>query len=317
MTCQQDVRLQLAVVILNYQTPDMVIDCIYSLEGQIVPDEQKVIVVDNCSGDDSVDLVQRAINSHDWGAWVDVVRSPVNGGFAAGNNLGIRTVDAEVYLLLNSDTMVRKDAIATMCKSLADQPNVHMLGPRLEWPDGEQQVSCFRNRTPISEMLYASSLGLLWKRFPKHVVAIPTEDRTTRPDWISFACVLIRSEVFDRIGLLDDTYFMYFEDMDFCRRARDAGFEIAFEENARVVHLHGGSSSLVADSKKRKRRAKFYYNARAHYFTKFYGKLGRVRANLLWELGWLIGLLRGKTGAVEKEYKDIWSSPIFNPGEKR
>lgn len=307
---------QLAVIVLNYRTPGMVTDCLRSLDGQIDPGSQRVVVVDNDSGDGSADRIETAIDEHGWGAWACVERSPVNGGFAAGNNVGIRSIDAEVYLLLNSDTIVREGAISTMMRTLVDHPEVHMLGPRLEWMDGKHQVSTFRYRTPITELLYASSLGVLAKLFPRHVVARELHSWTTGLDWASFACIAIRREVIESVGGLDEEYFMYFEDMAFCRKATRSGFMIAYQPDARVVHLRGGSSPVKEATKQRKRRPVYYSNARSHYFRSYYGVAGHVLANLLWMLGYLIGSLRGRTGAVEREWRDIWVTPKHSMGSR-
>ncbi len=304
----QSVR-QLAVVVLNYKTPGLVIDCLHSLDGQIEPATQEVIVVDNSSGDGSPVQIEEAIESNGWGCWARVVRSPINGGFAAGNNVGIKASNAKVYLLLNSDTIVRDGAIETLMKTLDEHPEIAMLSPQLEWPDGEHQISTFRYGTPITEMIYASRLGLIERIFPRHVVARELHEFTTGLDWTSFACIAIRREVFETIGLLDEDYFMYFEDVALCRKATKAGFVIGYQPQAHVVHLRGGSSPVKEQSRQRKRRPAYYYAARSHYLRSFYGVPGHILANLLWLTGWTIGALRGRTGAVAHEYLDIWTSP--------
>ena len=301
-------RIDLAVIVLNYRTPGMVVDCLASLDGQISAPNQRVVVVDNCSGDDSADRIEAAISEHGWGAWAEVVRSATNGGFAAGNNVGIRHVDAACYLLLNSDTIVREGAVETMMQTLEEHPGVSLLGPRLEWPDGQPQISTFRYRTPISELLYGSGLGLLFRIFPKHEVARELHEWTAGIDWVSFACVAIRREVVESIGLLDEGYFMYFEDMDFCRRATGAGFEIAYQPGARVVHLQGESSGIVSGDKAHPRRPRYYYEARSWYLQKYYGIIGRLVSNLLWTIGWVMLVARGKSASACRECFDIWIS---------
>lgn len=304
---------KLAIIVLNYRTPEMVIDCLKSLCDQVRPDH-RVVVVDNCSGDDSANVIEDAITKHGWSDWARVERSPVNGGFAAGNNVGIRSIDAEIYLLLNSDTIVRAGAIETLLETLETHPDVHMLGPQLEWMDGKHQVSTFRYRTPMTELLYASSLGVFAKVFPSHVVARELHEWTKGIDWASFACIAIRKEVFDKVGLLDEGYFMYFEDIAFCRKATRAGFKIAYQPKAHVVHLRGGSSPVKEATKQRKRRPMYYANARSHYFRTFYGLRGHIVANVLWTIGYVVGSLRGRTGAVEKEWRDIWATPKHSMG---
>ncbi len=302
-------RKRLSVIVLNYRTPSLVSDCLATLESEIDPAQDEVVVVDNASPDDSADRIAQTINEHGWSAWVRLVRSPVNGGFAAGNNVGIRNTDATVRILLNSDTLIRPGAISTILHRLETDPDTALLGPRLEWPDNEPQISIFRFRTPLTELIAAGRLGWLGRRFPRHVVAVELHDKNTRPDWASFACIAIRDEVFRRVGLLDEHYFMYFEDMDYCRRAAREGLRVGYEPKARVVHLRGGTSEVKKHTAARKRRPAYFYGARSHYFISWYGRPGWLLANLCWTLGWSLAILRGKSQAVNREWSDIWSGP--------
>ena len=312
----ESTAVDLGVVVLNYRTPGMVVDCLASLEGQIHAPAQQVVVVDNHSGDDSADQIESAIDQRGWGQWARVVRSPVNAGFAAGNNVGITSINARVYLLLNSDTIVRDGAIERLMTTLSEHPEVHLLGPRLEWPDGTHQISTFRYRTPITELHSASKLGSLGRLLEGHVVAHELDAWATGLDWVSFACVAIRREVIDRVGMLDESYFMYFEDMAYCRQATRAGFGIAYQPEARVVHLRGGSSPVKEATQQRKRRPMYFYNARSHYFRSFYGLPGLMTANILWLIGFLLGSVRGRSGAVRHEWRDIWASPKHTMGDR-
>jgi len=262
-------RLPVAVVVLNYRTPDLVEGCLRSLGGQMAAGEREAIVVDNCSMDESADRIESAIERNGWSSWARVVRSPVNGGFAAGNNVGVREVDAETYVLLNSDTIVRDGALDRLL-AMRSGP-VAIAGPSLEWPHGERQISTFRFRTPLTELISAGRLGSVGRAFQGHVVARELSEFADDLDWVSFACVAIRREVFDRIGLLDEGYFMYFEDMDFCRRARVAGYRVGYVPKARVVHLRGGTSEVKRNTQRRERRPAYFYSARARYFRKWYG----------------------------------------------
>ena len=298
------------MIILNYRTPDLVVDCLASLEGQLESGRREAVVLDNCSGDGSAGRIREAISRRGWGAWARVVESPRNGGFAAGNNAGIGAADAGVYILLNSDTLVRPGAVGGLVEALGrDRSGVGIVGPRLEWPDAEAQISTFRFRTPLTELIRASRSGWLGRRMLGHVVARPVEGAVTDLDWVSFACVAIKREVIDRVGLLDERYFMYYEDMDYCRRAHRAGFRVGYEPGARVVHLRGGSSEVKRHTIERKRRPRYYYAARSHYYRSWYGSVGLAAANVLWTIGWLLAIPRGKSAAVEREWIDIWTRP--------
>ena len=303
--------MRLAIIIVNYRTPKLVIDCIISLQNEIEIGCNAVVVVDNASGDGSVKQIEQAIERNNWKQWVEIVPSNVNGGFSAGNNLGIRAIQAEAYLLLNSDTIVRSGAIKSLLEAMEAHPQAGLISPRLEWQDGTPQISCFRYHSPFSELIDAAATGPITKFLKKYDVPIPLSDTPIEPQWTSFACVLIRREVIEQIGLMDEGYFMYFDDVDYCRRANNAGWKILHWPLARVVHLRGGSGTVKADLAARKRPKLYLYASRARYFTKFYGPIGLWIANLFWLLGRCISLSREliknkEPHTCEYEARDIW-----------
>lgn len=309
--------MQLAVIILNYKTPKLVIDCLHSLEMQIDGDNQTVVIVDNNSEDSSVEQIEEAIATHHWQSWARVVASPVNGGFSAGNNVGIRAVEANAYLLLNSDTIVRPGAISALLSALEMYPDAGLISPRLEWPDETPQISCFRYHNPISEFIDAAATGPITSLLQPFNVPIPVADQPFEPQWTSFACVLIRREVINQIGLMDEGYFMYYDDIDYCRRAHDEGWKIIHFPIARVVHLRGGSSPVKEAVANRKRPRSYLYASRSRYFAKFYGLFGLWVANTMWLLGRSIAGLRELVGhkrphTCERAEQDIWMN-WFNP----
>ncbi|HHJ21098.1 MAG TPA: glycosyltransferase family 2 protein [Gammaproteobacteria bacterium] len=304
--------IDLALVILNYCTPDLVTDCLATVLPEIKGLPAKVVIVDNASPDDSVERISAWLFNNDVNQQCVLLVSEVNGGFSAGNNLGIRALKARYYLLLNSDTLIRPGSLKTLLETARADSQAGLISPRLEWPDGEPQISCFRFISPLHELLRISSLGLLARIFPKHVVSIPVTDQASSPQWTSFACVLIRREVFESVGLLDKGYFMYFDDTDFCQRAVNNGWRILHEPKSRVVHLRGGSSSVKRQSQRRKRVPAYFYLSRSRYFRAHYcGRAGLLAANLLWYAGWVLGRLKQLAGkepppVCEKEWLDIW-----------
>ena len=220
-------RLQLLVVIINYRSYDMTRRCIETLYPQIISTPgRRVVVVDNDSGDDSADRLDHAIVEHGWSDQVELVRSPVNGGFSAGNNVGIRHLDADYYLLINSDTEVRGGAIDEMLAGIEQLPGAGLIGPRLEWPDTEPQGSCFQFRHPGHEFFKAAGTGILERLFRVSPATLPISDKPVQSQWVSFACVMIRRAVIEQVGLMDEGYFMYEEDVDYCRQAGEAGWEV-------------------------------------------------------------------------------------------
>lgn len=308
--------LELAIIVINYRTPVVTLECLETLAPEVEPGI-RVLVVDNASGDGSAERIEAAIAERGWQGWAEVLRSPVNGGFAAGNNLGLRAVDAPAYLLLNSDTLVRRGALRSLLEAMRLHPRAGIIGAGLLNAAGEPDSSFFRLPVPASELVRAANWGpvtRLLRRFD--LVMDPTEE-PLEPDWLGFACVLVRREVIDAVGLLDDGYFMYFEDVDYCRRVRAAGFGLLYWPAAKVVHLQGGSSQVSAAGKLKRRAPRYYYEARARYFAKFHGRAGLWLANLFWCAGRLVSFGKQLLGRPvphrEREALDIWinaSNPL-------
>ena len=303
----------LTCVIVNYRTPYFVLDCLASLLPELDGRDAHVVVVDNYSGDDSSGVIQSWLGKNDLGGKVVFFQSNQNAGFASGNNIGISAKSAQYYLLLNSDTLIRPGAIQAILDTAAKFPDAGVISPRLEWPDGTGQESCFRFPSPWIEMSYASKTALIDRLLQKYIVAMPVQTQIARPQWTSFACVLIKNEVFDEIGLLDEGYFMYFEDVEFCHRAGKAGWQIIHNPEARVVHLRGGSSSVKKQTKLKKRVPKYFYASRTRYYYQTYGWLGLTSANLLWWTGRVISksrqlLGRSDKAAIEGQWLDIWTN---------
>jgi GT2 family glycosyltransferase len=295
---------RVAAVVLNYRTPDLSLACARSVGPQLGPDDV-LVLVDNQSGDGSAERLRAGLPALEalGPARVLLVESPVNGGFAAGNNLGIRAVDAGAYLLLNSDTVVRPGAVDRLLAALESDPRAGLVSPALVDPDGSPQVNCFRRHSPVSELLSAARTGPIDRLLERWVVPLHApgahDELRAGFEWTSFAAVLISRAVIHRVGLLDEGFFMYFEDVDYCLRVRAAGFELRHEPRAEVVHIHGASSQVEALAHARRRRPAYYYAARRRYFEKTFGKAGPALANALWTVGRGIAWLREVAGSKQ------------------
>jgi len=309
--------LDLLIVIINYKTGLLVIDCLQTVIPQL-QDGQQIVIVDNCSADGSAAVIQQWIDEQSVNERVQMILSPQNTGFSGGNNLGIQSRQAEFYLLLNSDTLMREGALQILLDTARQNPDAGMVSPRLEWPNGDSQISCFRYHSPISELIYAAGSAPVTAMFRSRVVAIPVQDEKTNPEWTSFACVMVSAALIEDIGLMDDGYFLYYEDVDYCRMARDRGWKIINNPAARVVHLRGGSSDVKKNIERKSRLPKYYYASRTRYFAKHYGRIGLGLANMLWLTGRSIAFVRECLGkktytSCEKQHLDIWtnfSSPM-------
>lgn len=302
---------RLCIIIVNYKTPELTVDCICSLYSQLDHEKDAIIIVDNCSGDDSIEALERGIEKNGLSGIARVIPAPHNNGFSYGNNIGIAAMDAEFYLLANSDTVFNRDSVKELLHAAELFPTA-IIGPRLELPNGEAQVSCFRFNTPVSELINSAETGIITSCLKKYNVPLPIPSEVLRPDWISFACVLIPRAIVDKVGLMDEGYFMYFEDIDFCQRTRRAGFDIIYWPASHVVHLQGKSSDVNETIIQEKRLPLFYYKSRSRYFIKFFGKRGFFLANVLWTSGKIISLCKEKVLARRKkstcsfQFIDIW-----------
>lgn len=277
-------RQQLAVIIVHYRTPELLRDCLESLQPQLQADTDAVVVVDNASDDGSLPAL-RALPG------IRLIASPQNLGFAGANNLGIAACDAEYYMLLNPDTVLRPRALELLLGFLDAHPAAAMVGPRLEGLDATPQLSAFGEVTPLSELVRGANLGLLTRLLTRHEVYGEYREATSPAAWLAGACLLIRRAVFEKIGLLDPGYFMYYEEVDFCRRARLAGLQAWYYPEPRVVHLVGQSSGVTSQRAAR-RLPPYWFASRHRYFRKHFGYCGAIAADGLWLLGHTLNRIR-------------------------
>ncbi|MCX7396101.1 MAG: glycosyltransferase family 2 protein [Planctomycetales bacterium] len=278
-----------AVVILNYRTPGMVIECLKSLDTEraaAVPG-LRCLVVDGASGDDSVKCIAEAIEKYGWSDWVDLKPLDMNGGFAFGNNAGIGVLlsqpcPPDYLMLLNPDTLVRPRAVAALVAVLEAHPEAGIVGSQLEDVNGKVEPSARRSPGVFSELAGAACLGVLDRLLASKVVTMPVLETRQQCDWVSGAAMMVRRQVFEQIGLLDEGYFLYFEELDFCDRARAAGWEVWHEPASRVMHLEGASTGVSAPHS---RRSSHWYDSRRRYFVKQYGLLRWIAADAAWTVG--------------------------------
>jgi len=281
----------LTVVILNYRTPSLTIDCLRSLVGEVrsLPGT-RVVVSDNASGDGSVEQIAAAIETEGWGDWASLMPLKRNGGYAFGNNAVIRvalqsTNPPPYFLLLNPDTIVRPGALQVLVDFMDEHPDVGIAGSRLEDPNGTPQRSAFRFHSVLSELDFGLRLGVVSKLLSKWVVAPPVSEQTCQTDWVAGASMIVRREVFESVGLLDEQYFMYFEEVDFCLRANKSDWPCWYVPQSRVVHLVGQSSGVTDTKRSPKRLPAYWFDSRRRYFLKNHGWLYAAIADTAWIFG--------------------------------
>lgn len=291
--------VSLLISIVNYRTADLVINCLRSLQAEVNPyPNVQVIVVDNNSGDGSAEKIATAIRQEGWQDWASVIASPVNGGFSYGNNLAIRTtleldVPPDYYMLLNPDTEVRSGAIQALVQFMTDHPNAGIAGSCIEKENGDLKPLAFRFPSVFSELDSGLRLGLVSKLLNRWKVALEMPLDHPRPvDWLPGACMIIRRDVFQSIGLMDEHYFLYYEETDFCLQAKRAGWTCWFVPESRVMHLAGQSTGVTGDQEKRKRLPQYVFDSRHRFFVKNYGVAYAMLADLAWVSGLALWRLR-------------------------
>lgn len=282
------------IAIVNYGTPDLTCQCLASLAlARPTSPSFRVVVADNASPDNSLEVIGGAIAAHGWSHWASLLPLPVNGGFACGNNaiLAPALADRDVpkyVLLLNSDTIVSPGALATLASYLDDHPEAGIAGSRLEFPDATPQLSAFGFPSAVSEFEGAAETAMLSRLLGRPVPTAKASDLACRCDWLAGASMLIRSEVCHQIGLLDDRYFMYFEETDFCLRAARKGWACHYVPQSRIVHLVGASSGPGYDGK----RAAIWFQSRRHYFLKNHGLMYAALADVAMIAGLLVKAIK-------------------------
>ena len=230
---------RLSIIIVNFNGSEHLLRCLESIAAHPPVVSAEVVVVDNASTDGSHAHVARFPS-------VRLVRLAENNGFSAGNNAGIRASTGELLLLLNNDTLTPSGALDTLVARLDDDPRVAVVGPRLVDGEGRTELSFGPMISPFGELRQKVVLSLYERRFGAIERWV---DSTTRReqfvDWVSGACLLVRRRVAEEVGLLDERFFLYTEDVDFCASIRARGWKVLFAPSAEIVHLRGRSRATA------------------------------------------------------------------------
>jgi N-acetylglucosaminyl-diphospho-decaprenol L-rhamnosyltransferase len=312
----------LLIVIVNYRTAELTINCLRSLvtEIQSVPGI-RVAVVDNDSGDGSVAKIQQAIDTENWQNWAHFILSDYNGGFSFGNNLAIRPVlkstnPPAYFLLLNPDTEVRPGAIKALIDFMEWHPEAGIAGSSFEEADGKPWSLALRFPTLLSELDSGLRIGVVSKLLAKWVVAQPMNDEERQVDWLPGASMLVRRQVFESVGLMDEGYFLYYEETDYCLQAKRAGWPCWYVPQSRVMHIGGQSTGVDVANEQPKRLPQYCFDSRRRYFIKNYGLLYAAIADLLWIIGftlWKIRLIVQRKPNNDPPYylRDFWQNSVL------
>ena len=231
--------MRLSVVFLNYNTRDLTRQALSSVLAAAEGLEVEIFVVDNASADGSADMVAEEFPQ------VKLICNEANVGFAAGNNVALRQVAGEYALLINTDTIVRRDALRTMVEFLDAHPEAGACGCKILDPDGTLQLDSRRGfPTPLAAFCKMSGLSRLFPKHPLiahyHMTYLDPE-QTAEVEVLSGSCMMVRKAAMDQVGLLDEDYFMYGEDIDWCYRFHQAGWKIYYVPTTEIIHFRGES----------------------------------------------------------------------------
>ncbi len=292
--------MKVLVVIVNYRTADLTIACLRSLVDEIrAIFGVQVVVIDNASGDDSVARLGTAIKQNGWGEWVSLMPLQSNGGFAAGNNAAIepalKSGNAPEYVyLLNPDTIMKPGGIRALVDFLDVNPQVGIAGGSSVNGDGIPLSSGFRFHTVLGELEGGLRLGAVSRVLKNYVVAGGVHERAQQVDWVVGASMMVRRAVFDVIGVFDSKYFMYFEEVDFCMRAKQAGWPTWIVPESQIVHLVGASSGVTSAKRSEKRRPRYWFDSRHRFFLRHYGLAKTLLADCAFAFGYAMHMLLNK-----------------------
>jgi GT2 family glycosyltransferase len=229
----------LSIIIVHYKTLKMTSETIRSIQNSKLKTSYEIIVVDNASNDGSVELMRLEFPA------VLFIENPQNDGFAKANNIGIKKSAGDYILLLNSDISLAPDALEKSLQYIEKNQNIGVLGIKLVLPDGRLDHTCKRGfPTPMSAVYYFLKIHKKYpnsKKYGHYTQSFVDENKTAIVDAVVGAFMLMPKEVIQSIGLLDESFFMYGEDLDYCYRVHSAGYDIVYYPEASAVHFKGGS----------------------------------------------------------------------------
>lgn len=273
-------------VLLNWRTAEMTLKAAEAAERAMEGIAGGIVVVDNDSGDGSYERMSEALRDR---PRFRVVQSGRNGGFGAGNNVGIRLglpggLRPDYIYILNSDAFPAPDAIRLLLDYLEAHPKVGIAGSYIHGPDGEAHWTCFRFPSVASEFEAAARTGPISRLLADRTVAIPVPETTGPVDWLAGASMMLREAVVRDAGGFDETFFLYYEETELCLRAAKAGWPTHFVRESRVEHIGSVSTGM----KGWRRVPAYWFDSRWYYFRKTGGTGRAVAATLAHVAGGLI-----------------------------
>lgn len=227
--------IELSIIIVNYRTKGLVKTCLKGIEKSNLKCTYEIIVVDNNSHDGTIEMVKSTFPK------VRAIQADDNKGLAAGNNIGLRISGGEYILIINPDIAVFDGMVEKMLDFMKQNEKIALLAPKLINPDGTVQISTYHFPSLVIPLYRRTPLGKLpWaKKSLRKYLMLDWNRNDVRPvDWALGACLLVRKKYYQDIGEMDERYFLYFEDVDWCRRFWAAGYQVYFYPEVKLIHYH-------------------------------------------------------------------------------
>ena len=289
---RRSAEVDISVVIVSWNAKNFLEECLRSLADAPTSRKTEIIVVDNASSDGSPEMVETNFPR------VKLIKSDQNLGFAKANNVGIRESTGRYVSLINSDVKVLSNCLDPLVDYLEQHPDVGNVGPKILNRDRTLQSSCRRFPTLWNNFCEASGLSKVFRGSrlfsSEHMVFFP-HDRELDVDVLVGCFWMVRKDTFEEVGLLDEDFFIYAEDVDWCRRCWDAGWRIAFFPGTQAIHYRGGSSANdPARFAAEQRRAVL------HYWEKHHGPLRQAGIRVIMSFRDLLRFLFGAASRLAK-----------------
>lgn len=283
-------------IVLNWRTPAMTIDAVATALVALDGIDGALVVVDNDSQDGSFEQIAEAIRVRGWDTGphlVRVLQAGRNGGYGAGNNVGIRAglpdgQKPDFVYILNSDAFPETGAVRALLDHMLAHPRTAFVGSALYGQEGDHHNTAFRFPTIASEFEGQVRFAPISRLFASKTVVMPPPATEARVHWMAGASLMVRQPVLDQIGLFDETFFLYFEETDLCHRAIDAGWDCVFVPTSRAMHL----GSISTGMRKWQRIPQYWLDSRMHYFVKNHGVVYAALATMALIAGGVIWRLR-------------------------
>ena len=267
--------MDLSVVIVNYGTFELTRNTVNSILEYSYPFSIEIIVVDNASSDDSLTRLRQYFKDK-----VKFISSPENNGFAAGNNQALKIVDSKYVLLLNSDTIVWENTLDNVYAFMEKNPDVGACGCQVLLEDGSLDKACKRSFPNVKNSFFRLFHIPTNSSDDNYNLDNLDDDGVYEIDCLTGAFIFTRKEVLDKVGLLDETFFMYGEDIDFCYRIKNSGWKIIYYGKSKITHFKGASSK-----KQRPKLIYEFYRAMYIYYKKHHAEESGALTNLIVYIG--------------------------------